>query len=624
MALNLPLVLERRFGSPRVQIGSSAANLPGRIEVWKGDATMAKKRVADLLVDRLIDWGVDTIFGLPGDGVNGIFESLRVRQDKVRFIQVRHEEAAAFAACGYAKYTGAMGACLATSGPGGVHLLNGLYDAKFDGQPVLAITGHTFHDLIGTHFQQDVDLDKLYVDVAAYNERIMGPHHVENVVDEAVKTALSRRTVAHITIPKDIQDWDASETKRSEMNVAKHSSDLFAPFSPVPAETCIQRAADVINMGKKVAILVGRGCLSARQQAIELAEKAAAPIVWALLGKAVVPDENPFNVGPIGLLGSSASADVMKNCDTLIMAGTSFPYHEFLPKPGQAKCVQIDTDPTRIGLRYPVEVGLVGDCRRVLDALLPLVQRKKERTFLDMAQKSREKWIKIMEERADRTDRPLKPQVIPHRLNKFLDDDAIIACDCGTVTTWAARYLRIRDRMKFSCTGMLATMANGLPYAVGASVAFPGRQVVAFVGDGGFTMLMGEMATLVKYKLPVKVVVIKNNALGQIKWEQIAMEGNPEYGIELQPIDFAAYARACGAGGYSVDDPKRVDDVLEQAFAHPGPALVEAVVDPNEPPLPGNITTEQAYNFARSMIRGEKDRWAIIKTVLEDRVREVV
>ena len=580
--------------------------------------------VADALIDRLIDWGVDTIFGLPGDGINGIFEALRIRQDKLRFVQVRHEEAAAFAACGYAKFTGRLGVCLGTSGPGGIHLLNGLYDAKCDGQPVLAITGHTFHDLIGTNYQQDVDLDKLYMDVAAYNQRVMGPAHVINVVDEAIKTSLARRTVSHITIPKDIQEWTKSEGERSKANIAKHSSDLYARAYPMPAELRLKQAAELINKGSKVAMLIGRGCLNAREEVLALAEAAAAPIIKALLGKAAVPDRNPYTTGGIGLLGTAPSQDALKECDTFLIAGTNFPYMEFLPKPGQAKTIQIDLDPTRIGLRHPVDVGLVGDCRSILRALLPLIEHKKHRTFLEKSQKRMADWNDLMEKRGTRADKPMKPQVVTYHLNKLLDDDAIVCSDSGTIATWAARYIEMRDRMQFSLSGSLATMANGLPYGVGASIAYPGRQVVCIVGDGGLTMLMGEIATLVKYKLPVKVVVIKNNVLGEIKWEQMAQEGNPQYGVELQPIDFAGYARCCGAAGFTIDDPQDVENVLRQALAHPGPALVEAVVDPNEPPLPGNITAEQALHFAQALGKSEKDRWKIIKTVLEDKVREVV
>ncbi len=579
---------------------------------------------ADLLIQRLIDWGVKVVFGFPGDGINGLFEALRTHQDKLQFIQVRHEEAAAFAACGYAKFTGSLGVCMATSGPGGVHLLNGLYDAKCDGQPVLAITGHTFHDLIGMHYQQDVDLAKLYMDVAVYSERVAGPAHVCNVVDEAIRTALGRRGVAHINIPKDIQDWTSSDGQRSRANIKQHSADTFAASTPLPSQEQLQQAADVLNQGKKVAILAGRGCLRARNEILALAEKVAGPIVKPLLGKAVVPDDSPYTTGGIGLLGTAPSQDAMQGCDTLLIAGSSFPYIEFLPKPGQAHCVQIDCDPARIGLRYPADVGLVGDCRRILAALLPLVQHKTDRSFLEEAQKGMREWNDLLLKQAERTDKPLKPQVVAHHLNHFLTDDAIVVSDCGTVTTWAARYLQMRGNRMFSSSGMLATMANGLPYSVGAAVAYPGRQVVCLIGDGGFSMLMGEMATLVKYKLPVKVVIVKNNVLGQIKWEQIVFEGNPQFGVELQPIDFAGVARACGAAGFSVDDPLKVEETLRQAFAVEGPAVVEAVVDPNEPAMPGHVTMRQAWNFAKGLVRGEKDRVQIIKTILEDRIREVV
>jgi len=521
------------------------------------------KTVADLLVNRLIEWGVDTIFGYPGDGVNGIFEALRTNQEKIRFIQVRHEEAAAFAACGYAKFTGRLGVCLATSGPGGIHLLNGLYDAKCDGQPVLAITGHTFHDLIGTHYQQDVDLDKLFMDVAAYNQRVMGPAHVVNVVDEAIKTSLSCRTVSHITIPKDIQDWTESKQPRSSANVAEHSSDFFAQVYPVPPEVRLQQAANLINKGSKVLMLVGRGCLRARAEVLQFADATAAPVVKALLGKAVIPDRDPHCLGGIGLLGTAPSQDAMQEC-----------------------------------------------------ALLPMIERKSDRSFLEKSQKRMSAWNQSMEERGTRTDMPMKPQVVTYNLNKLLEPNAIVTSDSGTIATWTARYIEIRDEMMFSLSGLLATMANGLPYCIGAAVAYPGRQVVSVVGDGGFTMLMGEVATLVKYKLPVKIIVIKNNVLGEIKWEQMVMEANPQFGVELQPIDFAAFARACGAGGFTIDHPDQAERVLREALAYPGPAVIEAVVDPNEPPLPGNITAEQALHFSEALAKGEKDRMKIIKTVL--------
>ncbi len=581
------------------------------------------KTVADILIERLIDWGVDTVFSLPGDGINGIYEALRTRQDTIKLILVRHEESAAFAACGYAKFTRRLGVCLATSGPGGIHLLNGLYDAKCDGQPVLAITGHTFHDLIGTHYQQDVDLNTLFKDVAVYSERVMGPAHAGNVVDAAIKAAISRRTVAHLTIPKDIQDWSADDD-RSKTNIPLHSGDLYSDPLPLPSPTLLQKAARVIQAGSKIAILAGRGCLGAKSEIIALAELLGAPIIKPLLGKGVVPDDHPLTTGGIGLLGTAPSQEVLEDCDTLIIAGSSFPYLEFYPKPGQAKAVQIDLDAGRIGLRYPVEVGLVGQCWDVLRALLPLLDKKSDRSFLESAQLKMRRWNELMEERGTRMDSPLKPQVVVRALNEFLADDAVICCDTGTVTTWAARHIRMKGDMEFSASGTLASMGNGLPYSLGAAIAYPGRQIVCIAGDGGFTMLMGELATLVKYALPVKIIVMKNNLLGMIKWEQLAFEGNPQYGVELQPIDFAGIARSCGAAGLTVEDPHQVRSVLEQAFSIPGPVVVQAVIDPFEPPLPGKITTEQAWQFAKAVARGTEDRWALMKTFVDNKIREVV
>ncbi len=581
------------------------------------------KTVGERLIERLSEWGVDTIFGFPGDGINGIFEGLRVFQDKVRFIQVRHEEAAAFAALGYAKYTGRLGVCLATSGPGGIHLLNGLYDAKCDGHAVLAITGHTFHDLIGTHYQQDVDLDKLYMDVSVYSERVMGPAHLTNVVDEAIKTALTRRGVAHVNIPKDFQDMKITGGERSSANIGNHSGGYFAPVYPTPTHQELQQAADIINKGKNVAIFVGRGCLGAGSELLELSEKVGGPIVKALLGKAVVPDMDPHTTGGLGLLGTAPSQDALEECDTLIMAGTSFPYMEFLPKPGQAKCVQIDIDPARLGLRHPVDVGIACDAKTTLSALLPLL-KKKSHDFLKKSQKHMESWNKLMEERGTRTDSPMKPQVVTHHLNKLLANDAIVSSDSGTIATWTARYIEMRGDMMFSLSGSLATMANGLPYSIGAAVAYPGRQVVCIVGDGGLSMLIAELATLAKYKLNVKVIVIKNNVLGQIKWEQMVMNANPEFGVDLEPIDFAGVAKSCGIAGFTLDRAENAESILREALNYPGPALVDAVVDANEPPMPGKIKTEQAVHFAEALARGDKNAGKIIETVLKDQVREVL
>ncbi|WP_080058924.1 thiamine pyrophosphate-dependent enzyme [Spirosoma aerolatum] len=582
------------------------------------------KTGGDLLIERLIDWGVDTVFSLPGDGINGIYEALRTHQDKIRLIQVRHEEAAAFMAGGYAKFTGKLGVCIATSGCGGIHMLNGLYDAKYDGQPVLAITGHTFHDLSGSYYQQDANLTKVYTDVAAYNELIMGPDHVINAVDQAIRTAYGLRTVAHISFPKDFQEWTVQDDKRSMANAPKHTSELRVTMALAPALETLQRAAEVINTGEKVAILVGRGALNARAEIEQLAQIVGGPVVKALLGKAVLPDDSPYTTGGIGLLGTAPSQDVMEECDTLVMIGTYFPYLEFYPKPGQARTVQIDLDATRIGLRTPVEVGLVGDSKTTLQALLPLLKPKSDSRFLQKAQERMEHWRELMTERGTQTDIPMKPQVIPHLVSPLLNDDAIITCDCGNNTTWAARHIQMRGSMQFSTSGLMATMGSGLPYAIAASVAYPGRQVVALVGDGGFTMLMGEMATAVKYKLPIKVFIFHNNSYGQIKWEQIVLEGNPEFGVELQSIDFAAYARACGATGFTIEDPNDAPAIVQQALAHDGPVLIDCIVDQNEPPMPGKITTEQAIEFVKSMTRGERDRSEIIKTVVKNQVREAI
>jgi pyruvate dehydrogenase (quinone) len=581
------------------------------------------KRLSDLLVERLIEWGVDTIFGLPGDGVDGFFEALRTHQDKLRFIQVRHEEAAAFAAVGYAKYTGRIGVCCATSGPGGIHLLNGLYDAKCDLQPVLAITGHTFHDLIGMNYQQDVDLDKLFMDVAVFNQRIMGPAHVINTVDMAIRTACARRGVAHICIPKDMQEWEVSDKHRSRANVAHHSADISAPLNLLPASGLLQQAADVINAGSKVTIFVGRGALGARNEVAELAEAVGGPVVKALLGKGVLPDNSPYTTGGLGLLGTAPSVDSMEECDTLIMIGTSFPYIEFLPKPGQAKCVQIDLDPTRIGLRHQVDVALTGDAKTILQGLLPML-KKKDGKFLKKAQERMKDWNELMIERGTRQDMPMKPQVVTHTLNRLLSDDAIVSADSGTIATWSARYIEIRGDMKFSLSGSLASMANGLPYSIGAAAAYPGRQVVCVVGDGGLSMLMAEIATLVKYKLNVCVIVIKNNVLGQIKWEQMILDGNPEFGTELHPIDFAKVAEACGARGFTIERPQDAEPVLRKALALNGPCVVQAIVDPHEPPMPGKATTDQALHLAKALLRGQKDAGKIIETIAEDQIREVV
>ena len=585
---------------------------------------MADNTAADVLIETLMDWGVDTIFGLPGDGINGIMEALRKRQEKVRFIQVRHEESAAFAACAYAKFTGRLGVCLATSGPGGIHLLNGLYDAKLDQAPVLAITGLQYHDLVGTYTQQDVALDKLFMDVAVYNERVMGPTHVENVTDLACRMALSYHGVSHITIPVDFQEMEVEKKKRSKRNVAHHTSHEYARSARLPEERDLRQAADILNEGKKVVILCGQGALHATDELIEAAEKLGAPIIKALLGKAAVPDDHPYTTGGIGLLGTRPSQEALEECDTLLIVGSSFPYIEFYPENKGVRGVQIDLDPKRIGLRFPVEVGLVGDSGRTLREMLSLLHQKSDRSFIEKAQRGMKEWNKLMLERSSWMDKPMKPQHVAHELGKRVPDNAIFPSDSGTITTWWARYIPAKRGQMHSCSGNLATMACGLPYAIAAQVAYPDRPVFAMVGDGGFSMLMADFVTAVKYHLPIKVLIIKNNVLGQIKWEQMVFLGNPEYGVDLNPIDFAAFARACGGAGYTIRDPKRAGDILDEALQTEGPVIIEAEVDALTAPMPGKITTEQAVKFAESLARGEPNRTQIAWTAFHDKVREMV
>lgn len=579
---------------------------------------------ADILVERLIKWDVRVVFGIPGDGVNGIMEALRKRSDEIRFVQVRHEEAAALAACGYAKFTGKLGVCVATSGPGGIHLLNGLYDAKLDGQPVLAITGNTFHDLMGTYAQQDVSLDRLMEDVTVYNERVMGPAHVDTVADLACRHAIAYRGVAHLTFPVDLQDYEYDKSEVSMHSQPHHTSAGLSRRVGLPEEAELQCAADVLNNAKKVAILCGRGALGAGEELEQVADVLGAPIIKALLGKAAVPDDSPFTTGGIGLLGTAPSQEALESCDALLWVGSSFPYIEYLPKPGQAKMVQIDNDPIRIGLRYPAEVGLVGDSKATLQHLLILLKRKQDRKFLEKAQKGMNEWWALMEERGTRRDTPMKPQVVAWELGQRLQHDAIIACDSGTNTTWWARYIKAKKGQLHAVSGNLATMGCALPYAVAAQLAYPDRQVVAFIGDGGLTMMLGELATCVKYNLPIKIIVVKNNTLGQIRWEQMVFLGNPEYGCELQPINFAGVAQAFGVVAHTLEDPADCGTILDQALATPGPVLIETVVDPDVPPMPPKIKPKQAVHFAEALATGQPNSRKIALTVMGDRVREMI
>jgi pyruvate dehydrogenase (quinone)/pyruvate oxidase len=581
------------------------------------------RNTAEKIVTGLLDWGVEYVFGLPGDGINGIMEALRAQRKRISFIQVRHEEAAAFMACGYAKFTGRLGVCLATSGPGAIHLLNGLYDAKMDGAPVLALTGQTYHDLLGTQYQQEVNLLSLFTDVAVFNQQIQGANHLPALLNAACRAAIAEKGVAHLTCSIDIQLQSDAADPPSSKQVPGHTSAAWSPPIVTPCRAELLRAAEILSSGQKTVILAGQGALGARAELEQCAERLAAPIVKPLLGKAVVPDCSPYTTGGIGLLGTLPSELALEECDTLLMVGTSFPYLEYYPTPGKARAVQIDRDPRRLGLRYPIEQGLTGDARATLRELLPLIEQRSDRNFLQSAQARMDQWRQLMALRQSQENEPTKPQLVAHCVNELLSDDAIISTDSGTVTFWAARYLEIRDRQQFSCSGNLATMAPALPYAIAAQVAYPKRQCVAFVGDGGFTMLMGEFATAVKYGLPIKVVILKNDTLGMIKWEQMVFLGNPEYGCELQPIDFVKFAEACGGVGFRCRQPSEVRPALEQALRAPGPALVEATVDPFEPPLPPRVSLEQAVNVAQALARGEPNGGRIALTLFRNKVQEL-
>jgi pyruvate dehydrogenase (quinone) len=582
-------------------------------------------RTADIIAEALLDWKVEVIFGLPGDGINGFMEALRQRQSKIKFILVRHEESAAFMACAYAKYTGKLGACVATSGPGAIHLLNGLYDAKADNTPVIAITGTTYTDLMNSSYQQDVNLLQLFSDVTVYNDMITVPEQAEMAVDIACRTALTQRGVSHLTIPIDVQEKKLSG-KYSRHNVAYHTSDVYVSET-IPSHSLIEKAANILNSGNNIVILVGQGALGAGEEVIAVAEKLNAPVVKALLGKAVIPDDNPYSLGGIGLLGTEPSSDAMSEADTLLMVGTSFPYIEYLPKPGQARGVQIDIKPDKIGLRYPVEIGLVGDSKLILSSLLPILQKKNNNhEFLKSKQNGMKNWNKLLLEKSTRTDKPIKPQVVAKAVSEEIEDDAIISVDCGTNTTWAARYIDIRDGMKFSVSGTLSSMACGLPYAIAAQIAYPERQSIAFVGDGGLTMLMGEFATAAQYNLPIKVIVIKNNTLGMIRWEQMGFLGNPEFGVEFSPIDFAKIAEACGGKGYVIREPSEIKSTIHKAMKEKTtkPTLIEVYVDPFEPPMPPKVGMEYVKNLAESFARGQPYVGRIGLTLFRDKVHEVL
>jgi pyruvate dehydrogenase (quinone) len=572
---------------------------------------------ADILIDTLNRWGVDIVFGLPGDGINGIVEALRTRQDRVRFVVARHEEAAAFMACAYAKWTGRLGCCLATTGPGGVHLLNGLYDAKFDRAPIIAITGLPYHDLMHTGTQQDIDHVRLFQDVAEYSAGLTGAAQIEQTTAIACRVALARRGVAHLAIPVDIQEQELEDDTPSPRNRAGATTSHAEPRI-VPSPGDIEDAAEILNGGRKIAILAGQGALDARDELLHTADLLAAPIAKALLGKSVLPDDHPYVTGGVGYLGARPSQQAFAECDTLLIIGSSFPYIEYYPQPGRVRAVQIDIDAARIGLRYPVEASIVGDAAEALRALNPRLHRHQDRRFLEQAQQWKAEWHAALEEGANRPGTPMKPQRVVRDLNDRLAPDALIASDCGQNTGLAAQYIRIRDRQQFAVSGTLASMGGGLPYAIAAALAFPGRQVVAIVGDGGLSMSVAELATCVQYNLPIKIIVINNSALAQIKWEQMMFLGNPEYGCTLQPVNFARVAEGFGVRGFRVDHPDQCGQVLDEALAHDGPALVDAVVDANEPMLPPMRRDDYVKKLSKALAQGTRDRAEIERALTEE------
>jgi pyruvate dehydrogenase (quinone) len=556
---------------------------------------------ADILVDTLVEWDVDVVFGLPGDGINGIMEALRTRQDKVRFVQVRHEESAAFMACAYAKWTDKLGVCIATSGLGGAHLLAGLYDAKLDQALVLAVTGMQYHDLIETFTQQDVDLTRVFNDVAVFNAQVNDAAHMESLAGLACRSALSRRGVAHLSIANDIQEQNLDEAKRSKRNRPGHTPNRWFEGRRVPDSGEIDKAVEILDRAQRVAILAGRGALQARDELERTAELLAAPVAKALLGKAALPDDHPHSVGGIGMLGTLPAQEAMEQCDALLIVGSTFPYIEYYPKPGQARGVQIDRDGQRIGLRCPVEAGLVGNARETLRLINERLTRKQDRGFLDEAQAGMARWREMMAASEAKSDGMLKPQAVTRAFGERLPLDAVLAADSGQNSEMAACHVDLTDGQAFGVSGALASMACGLPYAIAAGIAFPGRPIFAIVGDGGFAMQLGEFSTAVRYGIPLKLLVLKNNTLNQIAWEQMMFLGNPQFGCELQPINFAKAAEAMGGRGFSVTRPEEVTPVLDRAFAEPGPAVIEALVDAYEPMMPPKLPPDYAKNFRKAL-----------------------
>jgi pyruvate dehydrogenase (quinone) len=582
--------------------------------------------VGDYLLYRLIQWGVRRVYGYPGDGINGIIGALGWTTE-LQFIQARHEEMAAFMACAHAKFTGEVGVCLATSGPGAIHLLNGLYDAKLDHQPVVAIVGQQARAALGGHYQQEVDLLSLFKDVASeYVTMVTKPSAVRHAVDRAVRIAQTERTVTCVIIPNDIQEEEYQRPGRAHGTV--HSSVAFSVPRVLPHEQDLRRAADMLNAGKKVAMLVGAGVLNAADEVMQVAELLGAGVAKALLGKAVLPDDLPYVTGSIGLLGTKPSWDMMQDCDTLLMVGTSFPYSEFLPKEGQARGVQIDLDGRMLAIRYPMDVALVGDSKETLRALIPLLQRKQDRSWREQIEKGIRQWWKTLEAMAMNAANPINPERVFWELSPKLPDGVILTADSGTGTGWFARDLKIRKGMMASLSGNLATMGCAVPYAIGAKFAFPHRPVLALVGDGAMQMNgNAELVTVAKYwrewKDPRFIILVLNNRdLNMVTWEQRVMGGDPKTPAtqDIPDFPYAKYAESLGFKGIRVDRPEQIARAWDEALSADRPVVFEAQVDPDVPPMPPHITFEQAKNFAQALLGGDVDASGVARQTLKGMV----
>ena len=586
--------------------------------------------VADFILKRLREWGVHRIYGYPGDGINALIGALDRADGDPALVQVRHEEMAAFMACGHAKFTGEVGVCLATSGPGAIHLLNGLYDAKLDHQPVVAIVGQQARSALGGNYQQEVDLTTLFKDVAhEYVQMALEPSQVRHLIDRAIRIALDQRTVTCVIVPNDLASLDAVEMPPHEHGTI-HSSVGYSRPTVVPGDDDLHHAAQLLNDAERVAILAGAGALGAHDELVDTAEVLGAGVAKALLGKAALPDDLPYVTGAIGLLGTKPSWDLMQGCDALLMVGSSFPYSEFLPKEGDARGVQIDIDGRMIGIRYPIEVGLVGDAAATLAALRPLLKRKEDHSWREQIESNVAEWWRLMEERAMMDADPLNPQRVFFELSSRIPDGAILSSDSGSSANWYARDIRLRRGMMASLSGTLATMGPGVPYAIAAKFAHPDRVAIALVGDGAFQMNgMNELLTIKRYWKQwsdprLVILVLHNNDLNQVTWEQRAMEGDPKFeGSQTLPdFPYAQYARLVGFEGILVESPEDVGDAWDRAFASDRPCVIEAITDPEVPPLPPHITLDQAQQFTKAILHGDPDARRMIRQSFVEKIAE--